>query len=111
MTRGESQMPTKYLIKQIRHDIVGDDTTYNLRRGNVDKTKKLLTEGLVYRDSAYINADGLDEVFEIGNIHHHLVDRIGKFYSISVGDVIVNTQTKEGYVVMPIGFSELGSVA
>jgi len=101
---------TKYLIKQVRHDIVGDDTAYSLRRGNVEKTKELLAEGLVFRDSAYINADGLNEVFEIGNIHHHLVDRLDKFYSISVGDVIVNTDTQECYLVMPIGFSELGNI-
>ena len=111
MMRGESQMPTKYLIKQIQHTTIPTKFSAFCSRWDVEKTKNALREGNVYHNSAYINADGLDEVFEIGNIHHHLVDRIGKFYSISVGDVIVNTQTKEGYVVMPIGFSELGSVA
>jgi hypothetical protein len=102
---------TKYLIKQVQHNTIGDDTAFNLRRGSVEKTKDALQNGGIYCDSAYINAEDLNEVFEIGNIHHEYVDRIGRFYSISVGDVIVNTDTKEGYLVMPIGFSELGEVA
>ena len=102
---------TKYLIKQIQHTTISDTTAFNLRKWDVETTKNALREGIMYRDSAYINAEDLNEVFEIGNIHHHLVDKIDRFYSISVGDVIVNTDTKEGYVVMPIGFSELGEVA
>ena len=102
---------TKYLIKQVQHDTIGDDTAFNLRRGSVEKTKDALRDGGIYRDSAYINAEDLNEVFEIGNIHHEYVERIGKIYSISVGDVIVNTETRIANLVMPIGFSELGEVA
>ena len=101
---------TKYLIKQIQHTTIPTKFSDFCNRWDKETTKNALREGNIYHDSAYINAEDLNEVFEIGNIHHHLVDRIGEFYSISVGDVIVNTDTQEYHLVMPIGFSELGNM-
>ena len=45
-----------------------------------------------YETAAYIKADDLDEVFQIGNIGpEDNIERMGPMHSISVGDVIVDT--------------------
>lgn len=59
-----------------------------------------------YEGVATIEANNLDEVFEIGNIGSpEQINRIGKMRSISVGDII--GIRGEYYVVMPCGFELL----
>ena len=63
-----------------------------------------------YEEVAAIEADTLDEVFEIGNIGpESKIDRFGRqlMYSVSVGDVIRNDKY-ECYVVGNCGFERLG---
>lgn len=61
-----------------------------------------------YEEVAAIEADTLDEVFEIGNIGpESKIERFGRMHSISVGDVI-RTDKYECYVVKPFGFERLG---
>ena len=63
-----------------------------------------------YEEVAAIEADTLDEVFEIGNIGpESKIDRFGRqlMYSVSVGDVIRNDKY-ECYVVGNYGFERLG---
>mgnify|MGYP001342282165 CR=1 FL=1 len=63
-----------------------------------------------YEEVAAIEADTLDEVFEIGNIGpESKIDRFGRqlMYSVSVGDVIRNDKS-ECYVVTNFGFERLG---
>ena len=67
--------------------------------------------GKYFRDSAIIEADTLDEAFEYGNFSQDLgndkVKILDKFHSVSVGDVLENTKTKERYIVSPIGFTKM----
>ena len=59
--------------------------------------------------AAYITADDLDEVFEIGNIGpEYNIERVGPMHSISVGDVIVDTGYDVAWYVDSFGFGELG---
>ena len=64
-----------------------------------------------YRKVALVDTKDLDEVFEIGNIRHHEMTFLDKAHSISVGDVIVNTLTREHWVVADFGFEPLGEAA
>lgn len=60
-----------------------------------------------YRKVALVDAKDLDEVFEIGNIRHHEMTYLDKAHSISVGDVIVDTLTREHWIVASCGFEKL----
>jgi len=61
-----------------------------------------------YEEVAAIEADTLDEVFEIGNIGpEEKIERFDRMHSISVGDVIRNDKF-ECYVVSNFGFERLG---
>ena len=61
-----------------------------------------------YDEVAAIEADTLDEVFEIGNIGpEEKIERFGPMHSISVGDIIRNDKY-ECYVVKSFGFKRLG---
>lgn len=60
-----------------------------------------------YKHVATIEADDLDEVFDIGNIGpEHLITRHAPMHSVSVGDVI---QTPEGefFAVASFGFEKV----
>ena len=97
----------EYLIKQPNHyKITNADRAYAISRGKPLHCKMSLAQGH-YRDTAIINANDLNEVFEIGNIHHDQVERLGEFYSISVGDLIVDSIENKTYMVAPIGFKEI----
>ncbi len=61
----------------------------------------------MYTNVAKIEAEHLDEVFQIGNIGpDSAISRIESMHSISVGDVIV-TPDGATYAVAPYGFTEI----
>lgn len=60
-----------------------------------------------YKKVALVDAKDLDEVFEIGNIRHSEMTYLDKAHSISVGDVIVDTLTREHWIVASCGFEKL----
>ncbi len=93
----------KYLILQPNHSEIDDGTAYQISRSNVDVIRETWDNGN-YRDAGIINADNLNDVFQIGNIYHEKVEKIGKFYSISCGDIIINTESKVAHLVAPLGF-------
>jgi len=38
------------------------------------------------------------------------IDRIERMHSVSVGDIILDTESNEYYIVAPFGFDELGKL-
>ena len=97
----------KYIVSQIKKDLKTDPRAFEaMIDGNVDPVFFLTS----YQEVCEIEADSLDEVFEIGNIGPF--DKIRRFdfapmASISVGDVIT-TETNECFVVKGVGFERLG---
>ena len=60
-----------------------------------------------YTPACHIEADSLDDVFEIGNIGpEKRIERLGVMHSVSVGDVIEDETGKYHYVA-PIGFKPI----
>lgn len=70
------------------------------------------TKGLelgMYKHVADIEADDLDSVFEIGNIGpESAITRYESMHSLSVGDIIENSQGNQ-YVVARFGFDEIAA--
>jgi len=95
----------KYIISQIKKDAKSDPRAfYAIIYGNVDKLFFLTS----YKEVCEIEADSLDEVFEIGNIGpESKIERLDRMHSVSVGDVIMN-ELNELWVVQPFGFQGLG---
>lgn len=97
----------KYIVSQIKKSVKQDQRAFDaMVLGDVDPVFFLSS----YEEVCEIEADDLDEVFEIGNIGPD--EKIRRFdfqpmHSISVGDVIM-TETYECYVVKPLGFERLG---
>jgi len=97
----------RFTVCQIRKDRNTEKEAMDARvLGKVDPVFFLSA----YEEVAEIEADTLDEVFEIGNIGPD--EKIKRFdfapmHSISVGDVIRNDKY-ECYVVAPCGFERLG---
>ena len=97
----------RFTVCQIRKDRNTEKEAMDARvLGKVDPVFFLSA----YEEVAAIEADTLDEVFEIGNIGPE--EKIKRFdfqpmHSISVGDVIRNDKY-ECYVVAPCGFERLG---
>ena len=97
----------RFTVCQIRKDRNTEKAAMDARiLGEVDPVFFLSA----YEEVAAIEADTLDEVFEIGNIGPD--EKIKRFdfqpmHSISVGDVIRNDKY-ECYVVAPCGFERLG---
>ena len=91
----------KFTVCQIRKDLKNDPRAFEaMIEGTVDPVFFLSA----YEDVAVIEAEDLDEVFEIGNIGpESKIERLGRMHSISVGDVIM-TETYECYVVKGLGF-------
>ena len=54
-----------------------------------------------------VDAKSLDDVFQIGNTEHELIDMVAEMRSISVGDIIHNLTTNETHVVDRIGFVKI----
>ena len=96
----------KYIVSQIKKSVKQDQRAFDaMVLGNVDPVFFLTS----YEEVCEIEADNLDEVFEIGNVGPD--EKIRRFdlqpmRSISVGDVIM-TETYELYVVKGVGFERL----
>jgi hypothetical protein len=100
---------TKYLVKQPNHSKIEPKISFGISRGKAHLVEFYLDEEGYYRDSAIITADSLDKVFEEGNFQEYndSIQKLDKFYSISVGDVIVNQETQEMHMVAPFGFTSI----
>jgi len=100
---------TKYLVKQPNHSKIEPKISFGISRGKAHLVMFYLDEEGYYRDSAIITADSLDKVFEEGNFpeYNDSIEKLDKFYSVSVGDVIVNQETQEMHMVAPFGFTKL----
>ena len=96
----------KYTVHQIRKDRKSEKEAMDARfYGKVDKLFFLTA----YDEVCTIEADDLDEVFQIGNIGpEEKIERLNRMHSISVGDVISNVYY-ECYVVKDFGFEKLGA--
>lgn len=65
-------------------------------------------DAALYTHVANIEADDLNQVFEIGNIGpNQLIERFGRMSSVSVGDIIVDNEGSM-FVVAPMGFVAIG---
>lgn len=63
-----------------------------------------------YKEVCIIEAEDLNEVFEIGNIGpEEKITRLDRMHSVSVGDVIQDDQYRL-FVVKGIGFERLGQI-
>ena len=97
----------RFTVCQINKDRATEKAAMDARiLGKVDPVFFLSA----YEEVAAIEADSLNEVFQIGNIGPD--EKIKRFdfqpmHSISVGDVIRNDKY-ECYVVAPCGFERLG---
>lgn len=96
----------KYTINQIRKDRKTEPEAMDARFfGKVD-TLFFLT---AYEEVATIEADDLDEVFQIGNIGpEERIERLNRMHSVSVGDVISDVYM-QCWVVKDFGFERLGA--
>lgn len=54
-----------------------------------------------------VEASSLNEVFELGNLHHWMVKQVVAMRSISVGDIIHNLETDETHMVDRFGFVKI----
>lgn len=106
---------TKYIVYQVRND-VDRDTRLSLTCDYYDDgwmgrvTEAIKGEKAVYEKAMQINAADLDEVFEIGNfMHPDFAPRALKQFpsSVSVGDIVHDTEVGRVFVVAPHGFNEL----
>ena len=95
----------RFTVCQINKDRATEKAAMDARiLGKVDPVFFLSA----YEEVAAIEADSLNEVFQIGNIGpESKIERFGRMHSISVGDVIRNDKY-ECYVVAPCGFERLG---
>ena len=97
---------TKYLILQPNQGAISDGVAYEISRSNVDVIRDAWDNGH-YIDSVIINDNNLNEFFQIGNIYHEKVEKLDKFYSISCGDIIIDTESKVAHLVAPLGFQAI----
>lgn len=95
----------RFTVCQINKDRATEKAAMDARiLGKVDPVFFLSA----YEEVAAIEADSLNEVFQIGNIGpESKIERFDRMHSISVGDVIRNDKY-ECYVVAPCGFERLG---
>jgi hypothetical protein len=62
----------------------------------------------LYSKVAVIEAEDLEQVFTIGNIGpEHKIERIAPMHSVSVGDVVVDTNGFASFVA-PLGYKQFG---
>jgi len=96
----------RFTVLQIRKDLRNDQRAFEASVcGNVDKMFFLQA----YEEVCAIEANDLDEVFEIGNIGpESKIERFGRMHSVSVGDVI-QTEKNELFVVKGLGFERMGA--
>ena len=101
----------KFLVKQPNYAAIESESqkySFLVSRGKVHACDMALSDGY-YRDAAIITADSLDKVFEEGNFQEYndSIEKLDTFHSVSVGDLIVDTETQECHVVAPIGFQKI----
>ena len=94
----------KYIVSQIKKDAKSDPRAFDaIIDGNVDKLFFLTS----YKEVCEIEADSLDEVFEIGNIGpESQITRLDRMASVSVGDLIEDEDGNR-HVVANFGFKEV----
>jgi len=95
-------------MKSMKREIRADMSMDFSGNKTVGLAEKALYEGL-YTAVSRIEAEGLNQVFEIGNIGPEAnIVRLSPMHSISVGDII---EDKAGarFVVATLGFVQLGS--
>ena len=95
----------RFTVNQIRKDLKSDPRAFEaMIEGTVDPVFFLSA----YEEVAAIEAEDLDEVFEIGNIGpESKIERFGRMHSVSVGDVIRDDRGR-CFVVKGFGFERLG---
>lgn len=107
---------TKFTVYQIDLNKFLDDGQF-ISHEMTRKHFKLTFDGevssmdflLYYRPVCEIEANNLDEVFEIGNIGpESRINRLDRMHSISVGDVICDEETGKLHSVAKFGFSRVG---
>ena len=96
----------KFTVCQIRKDVKSDPRAFEaMIEGNVDPVFFLSA----YEEVCAIEANDLEEVFEIGNIGpESKIERLGRMHSISVGDVI-RDDLGRCFVVKGLGFERLAA--
>ena len=96
----------RFTVLQIRKDLRNDQRAFEASVcGNVDKMFFLEA----YEEVCEIEANDLDEVFEVGNIGpESKIKRYTRMHSVSVGDVI-QTEKNQLFVVKGFGFERLGA--
>jgi hypothetical protein len=113
---------TKYTIFQINltHDQVNEVNAskgdypefYNkyLRTNFQPKPEAILDAFDMYKPVAKIEAEDLEQVFEIGNMGpEDRIERLDRMHSVSVGDLVFDPNTGIYYYVDSFGFGELPS--
>ena len=95
----------KFTVHQIRKDRKAEKEAIDARFfGKVDSLFFLTA----YEEVCVIEAETLDEVFEIGNIGpEEKIERLNRMHSISVGDVITN-EYSECFTVESFSFGKVG---
>lgn len=85
----------------------GDDEIRAYADASMGDVKKAM-ELDMYRMMGLVKAESLDEVFHIGNVQlEKFLYWDKKMTSVSVGNIICDTDTDKEYVVMPFGFEEI----
>lgn len=99
-----------YQMNRNKRKSMDQDTLFKLRF-NGDLDFKTFEENYVI--VAKIEANDLDEVFEIGNIgpEEKIIRSENPMHSISVGDVIFNDKDKTYTIVKGFGFATLEEAA
>lgn len=93
-------------VSNPKRDIKSDMTMDFSGEKTVGLAEKALYEGL-YTGVAKIEANDLDQVFEIGNIGpEENIQRLERMHSISVGDIIEDEDGNR-HVVASFGFKEV----
>ena len=89
------------------------DSEYEFSR----ETARGLYERNGYRKVARFDCASLDKVYDLSNNPHYIdedreqfIDRIKPMHSVSVGDLVFDTESNEFYIVAPFGFDELGKL-
>jgi len=93
-------------MKSMKREIRADMSMDFSGKKTVSLAEKALYEGL-YTGVAQIEADNLDQVFEIGNIGPESnITRLSRMASVSVGDLIEDEDGNR-HVVASFGFKEV----
>ena len=70
-----------------------------------------------YRAVARFDVTQLEDIYDLSNNPYiddadreKRIDRIERMHSVSVGDIVLDTESNEYYIVAPFGFDELGKL-